>query len=97
MTTNLRFEWDPHKAASNLRKHGVRFTTAARVFADPFVNTDTEGTNHGETRWKAVGEVEGRFLRVTYTTREEEGLETIRIISARKATRSERRTYERDS
>ena len=94
-----RFEWDPDKAASNLRKHGVRFETAARVFADPFAITSPDRIEDRELRWRIVGMADAiRVLVVVHTIRETteagEEIEVIRIISARKADRSERRSYE---
>jgi uncharacterized DUF497 family protein len=46
----FRFEWDPAKAASNLRKHGVSFDTAMRAFADPFAFTEQDRIEGGEQR-----------------------------------------------
>lgn len=96
MAEEFRFEWDPRKAAANLRKHGVSFETAAVVFDDPLTEKQLQGDEHGEVRWKAIGEAGGAIYYVVYTTREEDEEEVIRIISARKATRSERRAYQRD-
>ncbi|MFY9293141.1 MAG: BrnT family toxin [Methylorubrum rhodinum] len=100
MTT--RFEWDPAKAESNLRKHGVSFEYALRVFADPFLMTAPDGIEGGELRWKAVGSM-GDFtvIVVVHTVRErnEDGreIEIVRIISARRADRTERGRYERET
>ena len=91
------FEWDQGKARANLRKHGVAFELAALVFRDVFVKKDVQGDEHGEIRWQATGQVGRTVLRVIYTTKDEEEFEIIRLISARKATRSERRAYERVS
>jgi uncharacterized DUF497 family protein len=98
----IRFEWDPAKAASNWRKHGVSFETAIRAFADPFALTDHDRFEGGEQRWLTVGAVEGYLiLVVAHTIREEDedGLpvEIIRIISARAADRKERRRYEQET
>jgi len=94
-----RFEWDPVKAAGNLRKHRVSFETAIRVFADPFALTHQERTEGGEQRWQTLGVVEGyRLLLVVHTIRDEDEqqVEIIRIISARAADRKERRRYEQE-
>jgi uncharacterized DUF497 family protein len=96
-----RFEWDPAKAESNRRKHGVSFETAMRVFGDPFAHSVQDRVEGGEMRWQTLGLVEGRvLLLVTHTVREEEEdwetIEVIRIISARKADRTERRRYEQE-
>lgn len=102
LVVTIRFEWDPAKAAANLRKHGVRFESAARVFADPFVNMAPERVDDGELRWQAVGSIGGmKILLVVHTIREvnDNGreIEVIRIISARPADRTERRRYEEES
>jgi len=101
MATKLRFEFDPRKDAVNSRKHGIHLLTGARIFADPFVKIEVKGDDHGEIRWNAIGEVNRRLIRVTFTSREEEEgegtVEIIRLISARKATRSEARAYRGNS
>jgi len=95
------FDWDPGKAASNLRKHGVRFETAARVFADPFAITSADRIEGGDLRWLIIGMADAiKVLVVVHTIHETneagEEIEIIRIISARRADRSERRRYEDD-
>jgi uncharacterized DUF497 family protein len=93
-----RFEWDPAKAVSNLRKHGVSFETAARVFADPHALVEQDRTEDGEERWQTIGVVEGVvMLVVAHTVREEDKIEVIRIISARRANRREGRRYEEEN
>jgi uncharacterized DUF497 family protein len=96
----LRFEWDPVKAAANLRKHGVSFEIAVRAFADPFALTEQDRIEGGERRWQTLGMVEGQvLLLVAHTVRDEDGeaIEIIRIISARAADRRERRRYEQET
>lgn len=76
----MEFEWDPSKAASNRRKHGVSFEEAASVFdsPDPLVKFD-DAHSESEDRWVAVGISEKlRVLVVTYTMRES----AVQIISA---------------
>jgi uncharacterized protein len=93
-----RFEWDQTKAASNLRKHGVSFETAVRVFADPYALVEQDRTENGEERWQTIGNVEGVvMLLVAHTVSEQEEIEVIRIISARRANRRERRRYEEEN
>ncbi len=93
-----RFEWDPTKAASNFRKHGVSFQTAARVFADPYALVEQDRIENGEERWQTIGVVEGvLMLMVAHTVREQDDIEVIRIISARHANRKERRRYEEEN
>ncbi len=90
-----RFEWDPVKAASNLRKHGVSFEIAIRAFADPFAWVEQDRIEGGEQRWQTLGMVEGAvLLLVAHTVWEKENIEVIRIISARRAEPKERRRYE---
>jgi uncharacterized protein len=96
MDEDLRFEWDAKKAASNKRKHGISFELATRIFADPFVYEFEEGNEHGEIRYRAVGETLGQLLFVSYASFREGGQEVIRIISARKAEPKERRAYQRN-
>jgi uncharacterized DUF497 family protein len=88
----MEFEWDPEKAARNLARHGVSFQEAATVFGDPLAVTyfDPDHSEE-EDRFLTFGHSsEGRLLVVSHTDREER----TRIISARRVTPSERRTYE---
>ena len=91
----MKFEWDANKAASNKRKHGISFETATRVFADPARLEIQDRWQGGEERWQTIGMVDGQvLLLVAHTIRDEAGTEVIRIISARRAEKSERRIYE---
>jgi len=89
---NVRFAWDPQKARDNLRKHGVGFEEALTVFRDPLARIHADpGHSQSETREILVGHSDRmRLLLVSFAARGE----TVRIISARKATRSERNDYE---
>ena len=90
----LRFEWDPVKARSNRRKHGVTFEEAMHVFDDPHAHFEQDRSAGGELRWQAIGLVGGVvLLLVAHTVREEGRNEVIRLISARRATGKERRQY----
>lgn len=93
---DIRFEWDPAKAAANVVKHGISFELAAQVFSDPFALSVQDRTEDGEYRWQTLGMVNGWvLLLVAHTIRDEiDGTELIRIISARRATRAERKRYE---
>jgi uncharacterized DUF497 family protein len=87
----LNFEWDEQKAAANLSKHGISFADASAVFGDPFaLDMEERSMEYGEVRRRIIGLGHGRFLTVIYTERGE----SIRLISARKATRPERREYD---
>lgn len=89
----MRFEWDEAKNRANIRKHGIGFEEARRVFSDPHLIIREDRLVEGELRLHAIGHVDGVLL-VVHTFREE-GLDAIiRIISARKATPAERRLYE---
>lgn len=85
----VAFEWDPRKAASNARKHGVGFAEAVPVLEDERAVTLREDA-YGEERWVTMGmDAAGRVLVVIYTWRGE----SIRIISVRRSTPSEYRQY----
>jgi uncharacterized protein len=88
----MDFEWDDAKAESNERKHGVTFTEAMTVFADPLSVTGYDPGHAGdEDRFLTMGlSVSGRLLVVSHTDRGD----LVRIISAREATRRERKDYE---
>jgi uncharacterized DUF497 family protein len=88
----LRFEWDNRKADSNLRAHGVSLREAATVFADPLSITISDPDHSmAEMRFLDIGlSYRGRLLVVSYTERGNR----IRLISARLATRNERKQYE---
>ncbi len=96
MTLVIHFEWDPVKASTNHRKHGVTFEDATRIFADPYALTEPDRIDErGELRWRIIGAIEGFvFLVVIHAIRERGDDEVIRIISARGANRKERRRYE---
>lgn len=86
----MQFTWDPQKARSNLNKHGVSFAEAVTVFADPLA-LFMEDALHGE-RAILLGQSERRLL--LFTVFVEFAENSIRIISARRATSHERRRYE---
>ena len=89
----LRFEWDPLKAARNLRKHGVSFLEAQTAFRDDYgLLVDDLGLASDEQRFVLIGVSNSlRVLVVVHSYRETD--RTIRLISARMATRSERAQY----
>jgi uncharacterized DUF497 family protein len=92
--SDLAFEWDAAKAAANLRKHGVSFQEAVTVFSDDrALLIDDPDHSTGEDRFVLLGlSAALRALVVVHCYREAQ--DTIRIISARQATRPERATYE---
>ncbi len=89
---SLVFEWDHAKAVANAQKHGVRFEEAATAFADPLSITISDPDHSaGEARYILIGRsLVSRLLVVVHLER---GVH-IRLISARLATRRERRVYE---
>jgi uncharacterized protein len=86
----MAYQWDKDKAASNLNKHDIDFADAVSVFSDDLATTVND-ERFEEERFITIGiDAFGRVLVVVYTWRGDE----IRLISARKATRSERNQYE---
>ena len=90
------FEWDEDKREKTLRERGIDFVDAARVWKDPIRQERVDRRhNYGETRVQTIGRSQLGILFVVYTERGyEDGEEIIRIISARKADKQERRDYE---
>ena len=88
----MTYEWDPAKAAANLKKHGVSFEEAASIFLDALALTfwDPDHSEEEERDITIGRSAEQRILFVAHTAREDR----IRIISARQATSQERRQYE---
>ena len=85
------YEWDPAKAAENLKKHGVDFADAAISLEDPNALTDTDPDASDEEHFICLGaDPEGRLLVTVYTHRGD----NVRIISSRSASPGERRRYE---
>jgi len=89
----LRFEWDTQKSSANKRKHGVSFEEAQTVFYDDLAILIEDEDDDEEDRFVLLGvSLALRMLIVCHCYREEDSV--IRIISARKANRSERKNYE---
>ena len=86
----MEFDWDPVKAQSNLRNHGVLFLMACEVFKDGsrLEHADVS-SDYDEERWIVLGRVGQKILSVVYTHRGQR----IHLISARRADRNEQRTY----
>ena len=89
----MNFIWDRRKAATNLKKHGTSFEEASTVFLDTLSVTGADPDHSkGEERWLTFGvSKQGRFLAVSHT----DNGDTVRLISARSGTRSERKLYEK--
>lgn len=90
----IKFEWDPDKEKSNIQRHGVSFSEAATVFGDPLSWTFPDLDHSiGEYRYLTIGmSSRDTMLMVSHVDRGED----IRLISARKTTRRERRYYEEE-
>jgi hypothetical protein len=87
----MRFQYDPAKAAENLKNHKVSFADAEGVLEDPLAITVEDPDAEGEKRFVTVGlGSAGELLVVVWTERDED----CRLISARRATRKERKQYE---
>ena len=92
--SNLYFEWDANKNASNINKHGVSFEEAKTVFSDEYARliNDPDHSSSEEDRFILLGaSIDSKLLVDCHCIREED---RIRIISARKADKHERKTYE---
>jgi len=90
------FEWDPAKARQNLQKHGVSFERASEVFLDPLmISVEDEEHSEEEERWATLGRDKNSVvLVVVHTFREMDADNcSIRLISARRATRREMKQY----
>ena len=87
----MNFEWDEQKNQTNIKKHGLDFGDAYKVFEHPMlVNLDGR-EDYGEDRWAGVGLMDMRVVAIVFTEPVED---TIRVISFRKATKGERKRYE---
>lgn len=89
----VQFEWDSKKAQSNKRKHGITFEEASTIFGDPLsVTIHDPAHSIGKDRFITIGRsIDDKLIVVVHIDRDD----TVRIISARKATRNEKRKYER--
>ncbi len=92
----MRIEWDHNKEQKNRRKHGISFSVAAEVFSDPLhLSILDRRFSYFEERWITIGAANDFLLIVVaHTLFSHEGEEIILILSAREATRHERRQYE---
>jgi len=84
----LEFDWDENKRQKNIHKHGVDFAEVCKMFESYTIDIE-DTSSYGEQRFIAIGETQGRVLTVVYVCRNDK----IRIISARKASKNEKRTY----
>lgn len=99
MVTRVRLIWDDDKNARNRRKHGISFELAAHVFLDPLHLSVKDRIENAERRWQTIGQIGGTtIVLVAHTLTDDTELgapvDIIHIISARAATRKERKRYE---
>lgn len=87
----MEFEWDTAKDAANRRKHGIGFREASEIFRGLIVVSDDNRRDYGERRLIALGEYDGDVIRVVFTERGD----SIRMISAWKANRHDRESYQK--
>ena len=95
-TLQIELAWDPGKAQANLTKHGVSFVLATEALHDPLALTVADQEHsRDEERWFTLGMTNnGQLLAVAHTWKEQAGIASVRIISARTATKNERRQYQ---
>jgi uncharacterized protein len=88
----MKFEWDEAKNRANIRKHGLSFAEAPKVFAGPILARLDLRDYYGERRWQGVGLLDNRVVVVVFTERD---ADTIRMISLRKAEKHEREAFQK--
>jgi hypothetical protein len=86
----MRYEWDQAKNELNIRRHGIDFLDVPAMFQHPMVTFLDQRQDYGEDRWLGIGILRTIVAVVVFTER---GKDTIRIISARKATKNEEDIY----
>ena len=89
MYTSAEFEWDEVKNLANIRKHGISFPTARRIFERTVLTRLDRRREYGEDRYLSIGKVEQALIVVAHTRRDGR----TRLISARPASRRERKAY----
>jgi uncharacterized DUF497 family protein len=85
----MGFQWNAAKSAANEVKHGISFLQAAQIFRGPVLKTKDARHDYGEVRFVGLGIFDGELLSVVFTERDGD----IRIISARRASKNERKKY----
>lgn len=92
----MKFEWDSEKEKINFKKHGVSFEHASYVFTDPLaLNKYDKAHSSEEERWVLLGKsLNDIILVVIHTFKNDDNIEYVRIISARKATKKEQQSYQ---
>lgn len=87
----MLLEWDEAKRQVNIRKHGLDFADAGDMFSQPMLVAPDTREDYGENRWRGLGWIEGRLIQIVFVEKEPD---IIRIISLRKATLRERKSFE---
>lgn len=87
----MRFEWDEDKNDANIRHHGIDFADVLTMFLAPMLTNLDDRIDYGEDRWVSIGMIARGIAVIVWTERNGD---VIRIISARKANKNERRRYE---
>jgi uncharacterized DUF497 family protein len=85
----MQFIWDKRKREKNIKKHGIDFSVLIRVFDKPMLTRIDDRGSYGENRWISLGDLDGKIVVLVYTEEDD----TIRLISARRATKNEKRIY----
>lgn len=93
VSSPVEFEWDPSKHESNLRTRGIGLDEAALIFEGVVIEWPDTRSDYGEVRMNAIGEANGKVLRVTYTMRGQ----VVRIITAWKANQKDRQRWQAGS
>jgi len=85
----MKFTWDKEKKARNIKKHGIDFSELSHVFERPMLIRIDDRRDYGETRWISLADLNGKIVVLVYT----EENDTVRFISARRATKNEKKIY----
>ena len=85
----MRFTWDKKKKKKNIKKHGIDFSELVKVFEKPVLTRIDDSEDYGENRWISLGDLDGKIVVLVYT----EESDIVRFISARRATKNEKRIY----
>lgn len=88
----MNFEWDEQKNQANIKKHGLDFGDAYKMFDHPMIINLDKRKDYGEDRWLGIGLIDLRVVVIVFT---EPDIDTIRVISLRKAISYERKYYEK--
>jgi uncharacterized protein len=88
----MRFEWDEGKRQSNIRRHGIDFAVVEKVLHDATITFLDDRIDYGETRFLTFGLLNDKVVAITHTETDE----VIRVISVRKASKNEQKTYFRE-